>query len=318
MKKILLVATIGLGLILSGCQINTSDKPVIMTTLYPQFSMTEQLVGDLADVYFLLTPGMSAHSFEPTPSQVVALNEADLVFFTSESVEVWIHSLEDSAKGKLIDLSMGVELIESDHDHHAEVHENEEEHDDSEEVALDDDHDHGDYDPHFWLDPKNGRIMLNVIADELIKLLPNHEDTILSRKKGIDDKLVEAINLYETLVAEDEELDLVFGGHNAFGYLGAYHIHFLTPYSGYSDSVLPTADSIASFVNTMNNLNSKILYVTTTDNAVVIDTLKEKFPGLETRMLYTIANVSKEELEAKVKYQDFIIKNYDSIKANGN
>jgi zinc transport system substrate-binding protein len=318
MKKSLLNATLGLVLILSGCQSVASDRPVIMTTLYPQFSLTEQLVGDLAEVHFLLTPGMSAHSFEPTPSQVVALNEADLVIFTSESVETWIHSLEDSAKGKLIDLSIGVELIGSDHDHHDEVHEDEENHDDSEEVALDDDHNHGDYDPHFWLDPKNGRIMLNVISDELIKLLPNHENTILSRKKGIDDKLVEAINLYEALVAEGDELDLVFGGHNAFGYLGVYHIHFLTPYSGYSDSVLPTADSIASFVNTMNNLDSKILYVTTTDNAVVVDTLKEKFPGLETRMLYTIGNVSKEELETKAKYQDFIMKNYESIKANGN
>lgn len=313
MKKSILATFLGLSLALTSCQTSTNDKPVVMTTLYPQYSITEQLAGDLVDVYFLLSPGMSAHSFEPTPSQVIALNEAEIVFFTSESVETWIHSLEETAKGKLVDLSVGVNLIESDHDHHDEEHE--EDHDD--EVHSEEDHDHGDYDPHYWLDPKNGRIMLNVISNELINLLPEHESLILSRKKIIDDKLVEAINLYEALVADGEELDLVFGGHNAFGYLGAYHIHFLTPYNGYSDNVLPTADSIASFVNKMNELNSKTLYVTTTDNIVVIDTLKEKFPGLQTRLLYTIANVSKSDLDARIKYQDLIIKNYESISEYG-
>lgn len=303
MKFTKLIALIFGVSLLAGCQINNSNKPKIMATLYPQYSLVEQLAGDLVEVEFLLKPGISVHSFEPTPSQVVSLNNADIVFFTNENVETWIHALEETAKGKLIDLSANITLIEGEHSHEEEDSTHED----------DNDHDHGDYDPHFWLDPKNGIKILDAIYTELVILLPSNENLLTERKIKIENQLNEIISMYENLVPDNQEIDLVFGGHNSFGYLEIYGIHFKTPYEGYSDDVLPTAQSISSLIAAMKEAETTNLFVSTTDNLAVIEALKEQFQNLKTITLYNSANVSQEQLNVKISYQSLLQLNYEAI-----
>ena len=79
MKKyisILLAAVLVLAC-LSAC--GTSDKPAdadnseklsVVTTIFPQYDFTRQIVGDKADVTMLLKPGAESHSYEPTPQDI--------------------------------------------------------------------------------------------------------------------------------------------------------------------------------------------------------------------------------------------------------
>ena len=135
MKHHSLIWLVGATLALASCQTNPEDKNIqVVATLFPQYSIAETLVGDLVDVSFLLENGGSIHGYEPTPSQVVALNTADVVLYTGEFVESWMHQIEESASGALIDVSTGITLLEGHdgHDHEDEVHDDPEDdhHDD--------------------------------------------------------------------------------------------------------------------------------------------------------------------------------------------
>lgn len=82
MKKyisILLAAVLVLAC-LSAC--GTSDKPAdadnseklsVVTTIFPQYDFTRQIVGDKADVTMLLKPGAESHSYEPTPQDIITV-----------------------------------------------------------------------------------------------------------------------------------------------------------------------------------------------------------------------------------------------------
>ena len=64
----------------------------------------------------------------------------------------------------VIDCSVGVELLENEGHHH------EEEEEDEEDDHGHDGHDHGHFDPHYWMDPWNCRTMARNLADGLIAL----------------------------------------------------------------------------------------------------------------------------------------------------
>ena len=121
MKKILnlgiLVLVLGL---LAGCtatqpdKYKTSGKVQIITTLFPQYDFAKAIGQDKVEVMLLLPPGVEAHSYEPTPKDIVAIQEADLFIYTGEGMEPWAHkTLEGIQSNKLkeVDSSMNIELL---------------------------------------------------------------------------------------------------------------------------------------------------------------------------------------------------------------
>jgi zinc transport system substrate-binding protein len=291
----------------ASCGNSPLENKLLVATLFPHYSLANQLAGDLIDVEFLLPIGSDPHDFEPNASQRVKLNQADIVLYTSHEFETWIDAIEETAQGNLIDLSEYVNLVEG--------------------VPHDDEgfgfkYDAGDldkeYDPHYWIDPENALLMLTVIYDTLLPLLPDDELLLTSRKTLIEDAFVEIIEAFDSLVEGEEELDVVFAGHNAFAYLEHYGIHVLTPYPGFSSDVLPTPQSIIDFTNLMTSLSSDILYVSSTDNVSVIEVLLEANPSLVTYVLYTIENVSLDQFNAGISYQELLMLNYEALSESAN
>ena len=119
-----------------------SDKPQIVATLFPQYDFARQLAGDRADVTLLLGFGADAHTYDPTPADMLKIANADLFIYTGGEMELWTDKLLKSAdiaeaveSGRLrvLDLSKCVTLLPAaEHDHD----------------GADEGHDHGDCDPH--------------------------------------------------------------------------------------------------------------------------------------------------------------------------
>jgi ABC-type Zn uptake system ZnuABC Zn-binding protein ZnuA len=164
----------------------------------------------------------------------------------------------------------------------------------------------------------NSLLMLEAIESALITLLPEHTLLIQYRKVLLEEAFQDIIELYEALVPENQELEIVFAGHNAFGYWETYDIHVLTPYPGFSSEVVPTAQSIIDFQNLMASLASQILYISSTDNQAVIDALLESNPNLTTAILSTLENISQIQREEGITYQELLLLNYEALSLNEN
>ena len=136
----------------------------IATSIAPQKALVDAIGGDKVDVIAMIPAGASPHSYEPKPSQMLAISKAKIYFTVGvEFEEAWIGRFKSQNKKMIIDNSVsGIKKIKMVAHHHDDEHEHEgHDHEDHEENGLD---------PHVWTSPKNLIVMATNIKNHLVKI----------------------------------------------------------------------------------------------------------------------------------------------------
>jgi len=296
MKKIVIAFSVLLMIgTLSACNstVEENGNIKVVTTLFPQYDMVRSLAEDKVDVTLTLPPGVSAHTFEPTPSMMIDILNADLFIYSSDMLEPWVQSFLDSNNTgdlKILNLSEYVVLIEGmDHDEEEDGH----------------DHDY-EVDPHYWSDPLNAKLMVNAIARELEDLLEDDIDFINQNKERY---LEELDHYHEEFVhlEETRELDIIMhGGHNAIGYfIERYDLEYINPYEGFSSDAEPTPLRISNMIDLMEDYQIQYLFSETLLSQTVANTISEQ-TGAEILYIYSMGNLSKDEFESGLTFLDMM------------
>jgi len=156
-------------------------KIKVVTTSTDLRSITEFIGGDRVKVESITKGYQNPHIVDPKPSYMLKLNEADLFVKVGLDLELWAQLLEDGARNPRIrfgspghvDASTGVELLDiptSKIDR-----------------SLGDIHIFGN--PHYWLDPLNGKIIAQNIFDGLIRISPENTDYFEKNKRLFDKEI---------------------------------------------------------------------------------------------------------------------------------
>ena len=145
-------------------------KPVVLVSILPQHTFVQKIAQDKVDIHLMVKPGSSPHSYEPKPSQMVALSNADLYFSIGVEFEnVWLDRFKaQNPTLPFIDISEGIQKIAigAHHHHDTQHHEDHHHHEHEKKQGLD---------PHTWTSPKNVKIMAQNIYNTLAKLDPKNE-----------------------------------------------------------------------------------------------------------------------------------------------
>ena len=105
-KSVVFIVTISMILGMAGCGKTTEKEDKyrlkIETSLFPYYDMARAVIGDVKgiDLKMIVTPGQDSHSFEPTPSDVIQMENADVLIYNGGSLETWIDTLLDSLNNK--------------------------------------------------------------------------------------------------------------------------------------------------------------------------------------------------------------------------
>jgi ABC-type Zn uptake system ZnuABC Zn-binding protein ZnuA len=125
-----------------------SSQIKIVTTLHPFKEIIQKVSGERGIVIAILKPGLSPHTYRVSPSEVKAIEGADVLFYGSEDLDGWVVKYEHKDKIELISLLPKDSLLT---------------------VKTNDDEVVG-TDPHFWTDPLLIRISALKIADVLCEI----------------------------------------------------------------------------------------------------------------------------------------------------
>ena len=124
MKKIIsFIILTAMVFTLFGCTANTKndeDKLKVVTTIFPQYDFVRQIAGDNVSLKMLLKPGVESHSYEPTPADIIAIQDCDLFITVGGENESWVENILksfDSSKIKVLKLMDCVDVVETEHDH---------------------------------------------------------------------------------------------------------------------------------------------------------------------------------------------------------
>ncbi|HML48286.1 MAG TPA: metal ABC transporter substrate-binding protein, partial [Clostridia bacterium] len=83
----------------------------VIATMFPVYDIARAIGGERADVTMLMPIGMECHNFEPTPSDILEINKADLFAYTGPAMEPWAQRILDGQidpKFEVLDVSAGV------------------------------------------------------------------------------------------------------------------------------------------------------------------------------------------------------------------
>lgn len=251
-------------ILLSACGTKSDkNKLQVFASFYPLYEFVQRIGGDKVEVQNIST-GADAHGASPTVKQMAQMSEADLIVINGAGMESWVDKLGPSIKGKVLDTSLEVNLI--DRIKNGETYDNHEEHTEENHDHEDDDHNHGPKDPHIWLSLKNAVLQLKAIKDKLSALDPqnaNYYNQRFMQNKILFEALDEK---YETTLSAFADKYFVVS-HRAFGYL-AYE-YDLNQYSlsGVEADKEPDAKTMKEVVDFMVENNINYIFYHSTENS---------------------------------------------------
>jgi len=189
-KNLIFVLTL---LIFSTSSISASEKISIITSVKPLHSIVDAISTNSDQVELLVTTNQSPHDYQLKPSQLKAMQNANIIFYFDDNFETFMSSAFDILPPKVRKSSIiekaNLNLLQyresgawdkhlhegddghDDHDAHKDEHDDG--HDDHD--AHKDEHD-DDVNLHVWLDPENAKSIVNYVVKELTFINPkNHE-----------------------------------------------------------------------------------------------------------------------------------------------
>lgn len=243
-KKIVLTFILLIAAILTGCNSKddsnknkeNNDTLSVYTTVYPLMFLTEEIGGENVDVKSVYPPGSDEHTFEPSQKDLIKMAQSNLFFYIGHNLEGFV------TKAKPILEKEGVEMVavgerinleKTDEDSHSD-HEG---------------HDHGDVDPHIWLDPILTIDMATEVKNELTKLKPDQKEYFEANYQKVVQKLQELHNEFLSTIKQGNKKEIIVS-HAGYGYWETRYGLEQIAISGLSSSSEPTQKELKNIIIT--------------------------------------------------------------------
>ncbi len=283
----------------TGCSAD-SGKNKIIATLFPQYSFAKQIAGDNFEVELLLTPGTESHTYDPSTADAYTISQAALFLYTGDEMEPWAANLLDSLGSdcpKTVNCSDNVELYADEHEHE---HEHEE-------------HSHG-ADPHIWLDMQNACIMADNICNGLCEIDSENAEYYKENTAKLKAELMQIDSEFEEMLENADTKTIVFGGRFSYIYfIERYGLSYVSAYKSCDTTADPSLSDIAEVVGYIRDNDVKVIYYEELSDPKVARSIAEE-TGIEMREFSTGHNVTAEQLESGVTFQNIMYQNLENLR----
>lgn len=275
----------------------STGKISVVTTIFPYYDFARSVSKGTCDVDMLLKPGSDVHSFEPTPSDILKIRNADLFIYNGGESDEWVdsilESLGDTDKPVVMKMTDYVKpLAEMDADHHAEDEEDE----------------------HIWTSLDNAKTLVSKISDEVSKLDQKHKTVY--NKNGLDyiEKISKVQSEIENTVSSSESKKIVVGDRFPLLYFATeFSLDWECAFPGCSTETEPSLDRLSKLTDTIEKDKIKTILKLEMSENKVADTLADE-TNTKVRTFYSAESVSKEDFANNITYVDLMERNNNALK----
>lgn len=227
----------------------TSDSTEIsvIASFYPLYEFTKQVGQDNIKISLLVPPGVEPHNWEPTITDLQKMYESNLIVINGIGFENWIVNFNAvNSKVSVVDTSYSITPIKVNLENNLEILT-----DESKEFTTD---------PHIWLNPITIKVQVQNIANALIELDPENEN---SYQKNADSYKLELDILDKKIRDELSKCNKkdFFAFHNAFSYFAReYGLNQHTVLKSMDPLEDPSPKDIKEVIDLAKTLETKVIF----------------------------------------------------------
>lgn len=286
----------------------------VVCSLFPYYDFVREIGGAYVSPRLLVAAGREAHSFEPTPMDVIRVSRADVFVYNGGEGEQWVDEILDSAGENIPTVLRMMDYADTlteeplaghdDHDHADHDHEH------------DDDHDSDDieYDEHIWTSPVQAMKLCRAICDALCAADPAHAAVYRSNLENYLGQLAELDVAFRQVCSEKKRSLLVFGDRFPLLYFcREYGLDYRAAFHGCSSDTEPSLYTLKFLIDKVNEQDIPVVYALELSSRKVADAIAET-TGAKVETFYSCQTVSQADWAAGEGYVSLMRRNVAALR----
>jgi len=319
-KHRVLIIAICLAVLVSLCACGTANQPElpddrinIVCTVFPAYDFSRVIAGERGNVILLMPPGAESHSYEPTPQDMAALTECELIVANGGVGEQWLETMLSAGEvsAPVVYMLDCARLVEEEHKEgmqkaqHAHVHDE----------SCDHEHEHEtEFDEHVWTSPVNAVKISEAICQALCTIDPEGAEYYAENYVLYSEKLMELDAKFRKVTDSAEHKLMIFADRFPVRYFTEeYGLEYYAAFPGCAEDTEPSARTVAFLIDKVREEGIGAVYFIEFSNEKMADVIVED-TGCKKLLFHSCHNVSAHELEAGVSYLSLMEQNLESLK----
>ena len=348
-RDFLLAGSLILGMMLTGCGMSgqqteqnggkeqnkvENEKISVVATIFPQYDFVRQIAGENVELKMLLKPGEETHSYEPTPQDIIAIQNSDLFIYVGGENDAWVEDILESMPDngrktlKLVDCvdtveeehvegmkeERGHEHDEDDAEHEEHEVEHEEDEADHEEHGQEETHSVHEIDEHVWTSPLNAVKIVEQIKEELCEIDSENAPDYEENAEAYVAQLKELDQEFQDVVDHSKRKLMIFGDRFPFRYFAeAYGLDYYAAFSGCASDTEPSAATMAFLINKVQDENIKTVLKMELSNENIAKAIAEA-TNADVKEFYSCHNLTAEQFADGETYLSLVEKNVETLR----
>ena len=287
----------------TGSQDVSSDKVSIVSTIFAPYDFTRQIAGDHVDLAMLLPPAAESHSFEPTPRDIIRIQNCDIFIYVGGESDTWVQNIMDSVDTSNMKLIQIMDCVETVDEEIIEGMEHEEE--EEEEAAPDE---------HVWTSPRNAKRIVQEISDTLCEVDSQNAAVYQQNTASYLESLDRLDASFQSVVDVAKRKTLVFGDRFPFRYFAdIYGLDYFAAFPGCSTETEASAATVAFLIDKIKAEGIPVVFHAELSNQKMADTISDA-TGAKVLLLHACHNISKTDFESGIGYLELMNRNVENLK----
>ena len=290
-----------LCLILCGCtaepeQTHDKSKLQIVCTSFPAYDFAREIAADRAELTLLIKPGSEVHSYEPTPKDMIRIQESDLFICNGGESEQWAKTLITPELNTIYMMDC-VDTVEESADGIYNAEDGEPE-----------------LDEHVWTSPLNAIKISEEICNVLCKLDTDNAEAYKTNFTAYKAQLMALDREFRQVIKNSGKHTLVFADRFPMRYFALeYGLDCYAAFPGCSSETEPSAKTVAYLIDRVREDKIPAVLYMEFSNQKMADVICED-TGCRKLPFYSAHSVSAEQFEQGVSYLDLMRINLNSLK----
>jgi zinc transport system substrate-binding protein len=322
MKKTL-IFIIAFGVVLSA--VGADEKIIVTTTTFPSYDFVRQIAGTRVNLSMLLSPGAESHSFEPSPRDIIRIQNSDIFIHIGGEGDAWVDRILKSMNTKnkkILALMDTVDVVEEEIVDGMEEEKEEKERgrfiarffaflsgrskqSRAQEIE---------YDEHVWTSPRNAILIVKRITNLLCEADTANAAFYRQNAAAYTEALEKLDAAFNEIVAGAKRRTIVFGDRFPFRYFAnAYGLEYFAAFPGCSTETEASAATVAFLINKIRNEKLPVVFHIELSNERMANAISAE-TGAKKLLLHACHNISKKDFEAGLGYLDLMRANVENLR----